>query len=334
MEPLSITPAEIIAGVILISLIIYSLSGGADFGAGVWNLLAAGPRAEKQNELIAKAISPIWEANHVWLILALVLLFTGFPQAYSAVSTALHIPLTIMLLGIVLRGAAFAFGHYDPNRDENQRWRRVFEISSTITPVFLGICIATIASGNLKMSGDIPAAGFFKPWLGMFQFMVGLFTLAVFSMLAAVYLTKETEDSELQNDYRVRAIGAGIAVALIGVIILSLAPDILVQSFKTPVMMITLVSGWLATLGTLLTLWHHSYGLARISAIIQVTMIVAGWGFAQYPCLVVPDITIDSAAAPDLTLKLVIAALALGAVILFPSMFWLMKIFKFNRSGY
>src|SRR5262245_53745272 len=121
----------IVAGIMLISLILYALLGGADFGGGMWDLLASGERARKQRAAIAEAIGPIWEANHVWLILVIVLLFTAFPRAFAVMMTALHIPIAAMLLGIVLRGTTFVFRSYDSKADDVQRrWGTVFGISS------------------------------------------------------------------------------------------------------------------------------------------------------------------------------------------------------------
>src|SRR5687767_13817299 len=138
----------VIAIVTLASLILYALMGGADFGGGLWDFFARGPRAARQRKIIADAIAPIWEANHVWLILVIVLLFTAFPVAFAAMMTALHIPLTVMLVGIVLRGSAFVFRKYDTKDDHVQRrWNAVFGISSLVTPVLQGICLGALAGG-------------------------------------------------------------------------------------------------------------------------------------------------------------------------------------------
>ena len=146
---------EIVAGVMMLALNAYALSGGADFGGGVWDLLARGPRREAQRTLIASAIGPIWEANHVWLIIVVVMLFTGFPSAFASLGIVLHIPLSLMLVGIVLRGAAFVFRSYGSGDHAGRRaWGRVFAIASTMTPLLLGAIIGAIASGAV---GDAAA---------------------------------------------------------------------------------------------------------------------------------------------------------------------------------
>src|SRR5215210_4120457 len=140
--------AVLLAGVAVLALNAYAVMGGADFGGGVWDLFASGPRRAEQRRLVADAIGPIWEANHVWLILVVVLLFTCFPPAFAELLTTLHVPLTLMLIGVVLRGSAFTFRTYDSQRDAvQQRWGTAFAIASVITPVLLGMCVGAIASG-------------------------------------------------------------------------------------------------------------------------------------------------------------------------------------------
>src|ERR1044072_6470542 len=143
-------------------LVLYALLGGADYGGGVWDWFAFGPHARAKRSLIAEAISPVWEANHVWLILVIVVLFTAFPPAFAAIATALHIPITLLLIGIVLRGTAFTFRTYDVQRDDVQRrWSLVFSIASTITPILLGTTLGAIASGTIRFEYGVLKSGFF-----------------------------------------------------------------------------------------------------------------------------------------------------------------------------
>src|SRR5215510_7591863 len=203
----------LIAGAMMISLTFYALLGGADFGGGVWDMFASGPRKQAQRELIAEAIGPVWEANHVWLILVVVLLFTAFPPAFAAIATALHIPLTLMLIGIVLRGSAFTFRSYDRRTDDVQRrWGRVFSSASLITPILLGVTVGAISSGRIRSDYTNFATAFVSPWLAPFPFAVGFFALALFAFLAAAYLTVEAEDESLREDFRLRALVSAITV--------------------------------------------------------------------------------------------------------------------------
>src|SRR5205085_11691106 len=160
--------ALLLGAVIVIAMMLYALGGGADFGGGVWDLLASGNGAARQRELIARAIAPVWEANHVWLILIIVLLFVCFPLAFASLTTALHVPLTVMLIGIVLRGSAFAFRSYDRAATAIQRrWSTLFAIASVIAPVMLGVCAGAVLAGHIRVdpATGVVSGGFFHPWL-------------------------------------------------------------------------------------------------------------------------------------------------------------------------
>lgn len=328
----------IIAGVMVGSLVLYALLGGADYGGGVWDLFAFGRRAREQRKLIADAIGPVWEANHVWLILVIVILFTAFPPAFATIATALHIPITLLLIGIVLRGTAFTFRSYDVQRDDVQRrWSLVFSIASIITPILLGVILGAIASGTIRVENGTVTSGFFNSWLAPFPFAVGFFALALFAFLAAVYLTVEAEQRDhesqkLSEDFRLRALLAGVAVGLLALTVFILAGT------GAPTVRAGISRTWWAlglhlltaifAVGAFVTLLTRRYKLARICAAAQVTLILLGWAFAQYPHLVEPDLTITSAAAPPITLELLLAALAAGALLLFPSYYYLIRVFK------
>lgn len=328
----------ILAGAMMASLTLYALLAGADFGGGVWDLLAFGERKKAQRELIAEAIGPIWEANHVWLILVIVLLFTCFPSAFSVISTALHIPLVLMLIGIVLRGSAFTFRSYDRHEDEVQRrWGRVFSIASLITPVLLGVTVGSISSGRIQVKDGIVTTGFVSSWLAPFPFAVGLFALALFAFLAAVYLTVEAQDEQLREDFRRRALAAALMVGVLALMVFLLssggAPEIrqgLATSWWTwPLQIATAISATSA----LWFLWARKFKLARVSAAAQVVLILWGWGAAMFPYLVVPGLTIQNAAAPAVTLRLTLIALVAGSLLLFPSFYYLFRVFKRSATA-
>jgi len=313
---------DTLAGVILAALTAYVLLGGADFGGGVWDLLASGPRKARQRDLIAHAIGPVWEANHVWLILAIVLLFTCFPRAFATMAVGLHVPLTLMLIGIVLRGSAFVFQSYGGGGG------RVFATASLVTPVLLGICVGAVASGTVwfGVRDGTFVTSFIRSWFTPFGFAVGIFTLACFAFLAAVYLTLEAKDTELQEDFRLRAIAAGAAVFAMAVLGLAVFPQ------APPVDEGVVALTGAAALAAFWSLWRRRYKRARIAAAAQVALIVWGWGIAQYPSLLPPDLTIAGAAAPRVTLELALIAVVAGAIVLFPSLYYLMRVFKGNRA--
>jgi cytochrome d ubiquinol oxidase subunit II len=330
-----LTPALLIAGAILVALNAYVLLGGADFGGGVWDFFARGARKDQQRDLIAHAIGPVWEANHVWLILVIVLLFTCFPAAFSRLMVSLHLPLTLMLLGIVLRGSAFTFRSYGADdRPAQERWGRIFSIASVVTPLLLGIAVGAIAAGRVvPPRGAGFVADYVAPWLSPFTVSVGVFTLVLFAFLAAVYLTLEAApDPDLQEDFRLRALGAGVLAFGAALLTLVLARreaplvwDGLVESrLALGVHGLTAVSALMA----LRALWLRHFRQARIAAAAQVSFILWGWGLAQYPWMLPPGLSIADAAAPAITLRLTLYALLLGAVVLIPSLRYLFRVFK------
>jgi cytochrome d ubiquinol oxidase subunit II len=336
-----VTLPDLVAGIVFLALTAYALLAGADFGGGVWDLLARGPRKEQQRELIAHAIGPVWEANHVWLILALVLLFTCFPPAFARLGTLLHIPLSLVLIGIVLRGSTFTFWRYGSAGDEEQRhWGVVFAAASLITPLLLGTTVGTIASGALGEGGRGMGSGFYAtyvaPWLNPFALSVGVFALVAFAFLAAVYLTVEARERALQEDFRDRALGSGVALfgaaALVLLLSRGYAPAVRAALiFAAWAVPLHLVTG-AAAVTALAALWYRRWRLARAAAGAQVSLILFGWALSQYPHILPPDLTIAAAAAPDVTLRLVLGALALGAVVLLPSLYYLFRVFKGNPT--
>jgi cytochrome d ubiquinol oxidase subunit II len=328
-----LTLPDVLAALLALSLNAYVLFGGADFGGGVWDLLASGPRRHRQRELISHAIGPIWEANHVWLILAIVLTFTCFSPVYARLGTVLHIPLTLMLIGIVLRGSAFTFRTYDTQGDNAQRrWGRIFASASVITPVLLGISIGAIASGRVRLVDGGFRAQFVEPWLTPFALSVGLLALTLFAFLAAVFLTMETHDPELCEDFRRRALAAGVAVFFASALVLllsdSTAPLVRTGLTKSPWAIPLHLATGLSAVAVLAALWFRRFRLARIAVGIQVSLIFWGWALAQYPLLVPPDLTIARSAAPDATLRLALIGLVVGGAILLPSLWYLFQVFK------
>ncbi|MDQ6886417.1 MAG: cytochrome d ubiquinol oxidase subunit II [Gemmatimonadota bacterium] len=337
----------LLVGLMLVALIGYVVLAGADFGGGVWDMLASGPRREAQRALIADAIAPVWEANHVWLIIVVVILFSSFPRVYSEIATMLHVPLSLMLVGIVLRGSAFVFRAYGGDqRAARLRWGRLFAISSVVTPVLLGICVGAIASGELASpaalaSDAVHRGGSFAslyifPWLRPFPLGVGLLALATFAMLAAVYLTLETDDAALREDFRRRALIAGgahaILAALVLVIARSEAPSMWLRFWSRPSSLAVLAGGVISGAGALGALVTRRWLWARLAAAAEAALIVGGWALAQYPEMLPGRMTIAAAAAPDATLRLILGALIAGSVVLLPSLLYLLRVFKGERE--
>ena len=326
-------PELLVAAVLGIALVLYVLTGGADFGGGVWDLLASGPRKIQQRRAIALAIGPVWEANHVWLILAIVLMFTCYPTAHAAISTALHIPLTIMLIGIVLRGSAFVFRSYDSRRDAVQaRWSLIFAGASAVTPVLLGVVVGSIASGQIRVVDGRYSGDFTSVWMAPFPWAVGLLTLAIFAFLAAVYMTQVTgHDPELQNDFRVHGLQASAAVFVLAWIAFFLArsgaPQIWAGLWASPWSIPFQLAVGACGLSCIYSLYAAWFVVARNLAVAQVILVVGGWATSQFPFVVPPDVTIADH-APDNVIWLVLGILAIGAPPLTAAYAWMMWVFK------
>ena len=332
-------PLESVVGaVIVLALVIYLVTGGADFGSGIWELASWGPRAQARQEALRDAIAPVWEAHHVWLIVAVVLLFVCFPPAFAHVMIALHVPLTLLLVGIVLRGSAFVFRSYAAgDRALEVACARVFVIASITTPVMLGLIAGALASGQLHTvvsTSSVPPS-FFAGWTGAFPFAIGGFTLALCAYLAAVYMTTEVDDPALQEDFRARGLGAAVAVGAGALVALVTAQDgapalhegLVSSSWSLPFHALT--GG--AALGAAGALWARRWRTCQALAIVQTAGIVIGWALAQSPYLIRPDHTLASSAAPPAVLRASLWVLGLGALAVLPALATMYLLFK--RGG-
>ncbi len=329
------TEAYLLAGIAAVSLIAYGVLAGADFGGGVWDFMASGPRRAAQREAIARAMTPVWEANHVWLILVIVVMFTGFPVAFSALSVGLFVPLHLVLVGITLRGAAFVFRAYGPKgRPGAFPWGAMFGAASTITPALLGMSLGAVSSGGLRVRADETVFTSGATWLSPLAVVIGAFALTSCAYLAAVFLTVET-DGDLREDFRSRALGAGTVLVALSALTLPLiarnAPHLwhgLTSARALPVVAV----GAIAALASGLALRLRSYRLARGTAVAHVALLLAGWCVAEAPYLVFPDVTIERAAAPASTIRFVLWSLPVGAALIGPSLWYLLRVFKSEGS--
>jgi cytochrome d ubiquinol oxidase subunit II len=328
---------ELVAAIAVFATLAYALLGGADFGGGVWDFFAFGERKAEQRAAIAHAMGPVWEANHVWLIFLIVILFTAFPPVYSTLSTALFVPFHLILLGIVLRGAAFVFRAYGHRAGSmitatERTWGVIFGISSTITPFLLGACMGAVASGSIRLiDGQVQTVG--TPWLSPLSLLTGALALALCAYLAAVYLTVETS-GDLQRDFRRCALLSGTATVGLSSIGLPLmraeAPHLfagLLSARAWPI----LLTGILAALLAGWFLRRSQFRAARAAAIVQIAMLLIGWIAAGYPYIVFPDLSLTSAAAPPATLRFFLIATPIGLALLGPSLFLLFRVFKAEK---
>lgn len=316
---------DLVASLLVLATIAYAVLAGADFGGGIWDAFASGPRREAQRKAIADAMAPVWEANHVWLIFMVVLLFGAFPAAYAEISTRYYLPLHLVLLGIVLRGAAFVFRAYSPRTGTQltpgaRRWGVVFGISSLVTPFLLGTILGALSSGD-PVRAALP-----QP----VPILFGLFGVWLCAYLAAVFLCVETT-GELRDDFRKRALLAGTICVALSVLALpflgSYAPH-LVEGLLSTRSLPVLITGAIAALLSGFALWQRRYKTARVATVVQTAALVAGWAIAQHPYLLYPTHTIYDVAAPAAVLRFTLWASALGMLLLIPSLWVLFRVFK------
>ncbi|HVI00589.1 MAG TPA: cytochrome d ubiquinol oxidase subunit II [Enhygromyxa sp.] len=324
---------------------LYVLTAGADFGGGVWDLLARGPRRERQRELVAEAIAPIWEVNHIWMIFVVVVLFSVFPDAFAVVSTALHIPIVLALVGIVLRGSAFVFRAYGLQPNETRaRWGRVFAWASALTPVFLGMIVAAVSSGAIELSADshgnvYASSGFLAGWTTPFAIAVGVFSLALFALLAAVYLAREAElagEPQLSDDFRRRALLSELVAFCLALLVLwrarvespTLYTNLLEAPWSIPAQLLTAALAG----GAIVALLGGRSKLARMLVMAQVACIVLGWGLAMDGHLLLPGLRVEQAGAEPAVLAALPWVLLGGSLLFAPALVWLFRVFKTDSS--
>jgi cytochrome d ubiquinol oxidase subunit II len=314
-----IAPVAGAALVALVTLTLYLVLGGADFGGGVWDLFARGPRRTAQRDTISNAIGPVWEANHVWLIFAIVTMFTCFPPAFADIATNLNAPLTLALIGIVLRGAAFIFRNYALDVPTIARsWAVVFGVASIAAPFFLGDAAGAVATGRYA-------------WTSPFALTIGVFAVALCAQIAAVFLLRETRDHALREDFRRRAVRATLAVWIIGALAAALAYQTEPQFFAAltnPAARIVVASAMLLGIIVMLLIANHRDISARIAVGAQTVCVLAGWFGAQAPNLIPGRYTYETAASPTPTLQAYLIAATCGSLILIPSLLFLFLTFK------
>ncbi len=328
------TAAAVVAGVLWLGLTAYAVLAGADFGGGVWDILASGPRAQEQRKAVTEAMGPVWEANHVWLIFVIVGLFTAFPIAFAALATALYLPFTIALVGIVLRGAAFAFRSHAGDALAFSPWGVVFGGASIVAPFFLATAAAAVGGGFLDVRGGRLQSAYFAGWTTLFAFVLGLFAVSICAYLAATYLMVETEaNPQLRADFRLRAIAAAVASGGLGLLALFVAsqeaPRLLDSLTGTglPLFILALVNGPIA----LWAVWKARPRVARVAVAAQVVFVLWAWAAGQWPYLIPPGLTIEAAAGPQATLVGELIVVGVGMLILLPSLWLLFRVFKSER---
>ena len=323
--------ADLCLGLVMLGITAYAVLGSADFGAGFWDLTAGGAkRGGRIRGMVQRSMSPVWEANHVWLIFVLVIVWTAFPVAFGSVFSTLSIPLFLAALGIIFRGAAFALRGQAATIREARVLGALFASSSVLIPFCLGAALGGVASGRVEVGN---AAGDpWSSWLNPTSILIGVLGIITGAHLAAVFLagdSRRAEQPDLVRAFRTRALATGVlsgVVALGGLFVVrSDARDLFDGLVSGGGLVCALASG-LFGLATLVLVLRERYGLARLTAAAAVGAMTVGWAFAQSPYLLPPDLTLDEAAASDATMGAVLIALAIGSLVLVPSLVYLYRL--------
>lgn len=329
---------EFVMLILGVALFLYAVLGGADFGAGIIEIFTG----QRGINTISRAIAPVWEANHVWLILVIVVVFNGFPKVYSTLSVSLHIPLLIVLIGMIFRGTAFTFRHYDIVEDSTHYYYHLFfRVSSVVTPFFLGVILGAMILGQLTMDYEL---GFYRvfiqPWLNSFCMMMGLFTTVLFSYISAMFLIAEVETEEGKATVIKYAKYTLLGLVGLGAAVMWTAHlnglDLFHQFIKNP---ISLTASILATLMIpflFIAIKHERINQIRIGVGAQVALIMIGWAAVQFPNFIRlangETLNMYNVAAPMATFKQLTIALVVGVAIIIPSFLYLFWIFKMPKE--
>lgn len=320
-----------------VALLLYLVMGGADFGAGIIEMFTSNKNKSRTRKIMYNAIGPIWEANHMWLIIAIVILFVGFPVIYATMSTYLHIPLTVMLMGIIARGTALTFRNYDAVHDNMQKiYNKIFVYSSFITPLFLGIIAGSAVSGRVDPQATNFMDAYIYSWLNWFSVAIGFFTVALCGFLAAIYLIGEANDDIERKSFIRKARLMNIAAVIAGsaVFIASVKENIpLVQWVFGNIIGIAAVSA--ATISLILLWYLISKGkrfIIRVLAGFQMTMILLTTTYKHYPNIIIlkngGHLSLIEDQGAEKAIQSLGIALLVGSIFILPSLFYLVWSFQ------
>ncbi|MGW6356920.1 cytochrome d ubiquinol oxidase subunit II [Streptomyces sp. NPDC055092] len=321
--------AELIAWVLVIAIAAYACAGGTDYGAGFWDLLAGGAERGKQpRRLIDQAMAPVWEANNVWLIFVLVIMWTGFPTMFQAVFSAMWLPLALAAVGLVLRGAGFALRKPTRRLAQQRVYGAVFAISSLLTPFFLGAVLGGIASGRVKVGTTASA----DAWANGTSVLTGLLAIAAAAFLGAVFLCSDAlrfGADDLVDYFRLRAMiafAALVVLALIGLPVTHNDARYVWNGLTGGLGLLLIILAAVCGLATVLLLWRRSYGWSRYTSVASVALTVGAWGFAQRPYLLPTSLTVAEAAGADHTLRWLVIVTVIAIVLIGPALVLLYRL--------
>ena len=315
--------ADAAAAILWIGATLYAVFGGADFGGGLWDLIAGGAkRGERPRARIQRSLTPVWEANHVWLIFILVVLWTAFPEAFAAIMSTLYVPLALAALGIVLRGAGFAFRKSVDSLPAQRALGACFALSSVMTPFFMGTVVGAVASGNVPAEGNGEA---FSSWIEPLPLLTGALFVVSGAYLAAIFLISDSRragDGEMEEYFAFRALSAAAAagaLALAGIFMLQADARYVYDGLIAEGLPLVILSG-ICGLAVLAMLMRGARRGLRPPAALAVAAVIWGWGVAQYPYLLPTSLDIATAAAPGPTLTSVLVVFGVAAIVVLPAL--------------
>jgi cytochrome d ubiquinol oxidase subunit II len=319
-----VSRADLAAAILWLGATFYALFAGADFGGGLWDLVAGwDDKGAKPRAVIRRSLTPVWEANHVWLIFVLVVLWTAFPSAVSAIFTTVYVPISLAALGIVLRGAGFAFGKSIEGLRERRLAGATFALSSVLTPFFMGAVVGAIAAGNVPAEGNGEA---FSSWIAPLPLLIGAMFVATGAYLSAVFLVGDARragEPDMEQHFQRRSLAAAVVAgvfAAVGLVALHSEARYVFDRLTDQGLPLVVLSA-LCGVGLLIAVRRHAPSwLVRPLAGGAVVAVIWGWGVAQFPYLLPTSLRIDQAAAPDATLNVIFGVFVVAAIVVLPSL--------------
>jgi cytochrome d ubiquinol oxidase subunit II len=323
--------ADLVLAILIVALAAYAVLGGADFGAGFWDLTAGGAqRGARARGLIKRSMGPVWEANHVWLIVILVILWTCFPIAFGPLMETLYVPLFLAAVGIIFRGTAFALRGEAATVGEARILGGTFALSSLLVPFFFGCAVGAVASGNVSVDGN--AAEPFSSWTDATSILAGLMAIASGAYIAAVFLAADASRIDLPDlaeGFRRRALGAAVvagAFAIGGLAVVNSDAPELYDGLTSGLGLVAVIASAVIGIGTIALVWTRRYEIARYTSALAVGAVLAGLAFAIRPDLLPGQLSVQDAAAGDATLIATLIALVLALATIVPSLWWLFRL--------
>ncbi|MGE5674811.1 MAG: cytochrome d ubiquinol oxidase subunit II [Mycobacterium leprae] len=327
---LGLNPVVVLGFIYLLGLVAYAVLGGADFGGGILDLFLTGPRAAESRLAISEAMEPVWEANHVWLILLIVLTFVCFPPAFAAMMTAFFGIFHLVLLGIILRGAAFVFRN-NAEGHSSLAWSRVFSIGSLMTPFLLGDALGALSSGAIRAQGTVYNVSYARAFFSPLSLLMGAMGVAIAAYVGAVFMTVESKGLA-KDDFRQYGLIAGTVVALLSLMLLpALHGSFLWAKITAPAGVALMLTGIVLAIASGWALSGRKYHLARVLTVAEVAVIISQWAVAQWPYIIYPDFPAPTTGAIP-TILFTLNAFPFGLLILIPSLIFLFVTFKRNQA--